>query len=296
MMDPRALRANDCVAWSVSMWPSPAPSHAQSRAPSALDHAGTLAQVLAVLIQWGCRSQTCSAVLCEWCYPSLKIWFLHKVACNRVCFVHSAALITVRPRWQIRCGYVGMVCGCFKAKRLFMQLASVIFDKTTVLQITDMVYKITLAVGAVCTRAAAMCHVVHPATGKRDVCECICVCMCVWMCVLCMCPTVIKVLIWTKICRMNQKQLSLSPLKHTHIKTNTRLPCNKRCEKLLPCGHRCASVCGEVCAPELCVHPGCMAKASDNLKSQVRSSSVAWALAAHKANHARLSTYVFWQI
>ncbi|KAI9241316.1 MAG: hypothetical protein BYD32DRAFT_66872 [Podila humilis] len=29
-----------------------------------------------------------------------------------------------------------------------------------------------------------------------------------------------------------------------------RLPCNKRCEKLLPCDHRCPSVCGEICPPQ----------------------------------------------
>ncbi|KAG0354300.1 hypothetical protein BG005_006580 [Podila minutissima] len=29
-----------------------------------------------------------------------------------------------------------------------------------------------------------------------------------------------------------------------------RLPCNNRCEKPLPCGHRCPSVCGETCPPQ----------------------------------------------
>ncbi|OJI80060.1 hypothetical protein ASPTUDRAFT_178230 [Aspergillus tubingensis CBS 134.48] len=29
------------------------------------------------------------------------------------------------------------------------------------------------------------------------------------------------------------------------------VPCSKRCEKLLPCGHQCPSVCGEICPPAL---------------------------------------------
>src|SRR5690606_27235627 len=29
-----------------------------------------------------------------------------------------------------------------------------------------------------------------------------------------------------------------------------RLPCNKRCEKILSCSHRCPSICGEVCPPQ----------------------------------------------
>ncbi|KAF8629392.1 hypothetical protein AX15_003447 [Amanita polypyramis BW_CC] len=32
----------------------------------------------------------------------------------------------------------------------------------------------------------------------------------------------------------------------------TRLPCNKRCEKRLSCGHRCPSVCGEDCRTQIC--------------------------------------------
>ncbi|KAF8070666.1 hypothetical protein FPV67DRAFT_1488261 [Lyophyllum atratum] len=31
-----------------------------------------------------------------------------------------------------------------------------------------------------------------------------------------------------------------------------RLPCDKRCEKLLDCGHRCPSVCGEDCSIQVC--------------------------------------------
>ncbi|KAG0043488.1 hypothetical protein BGZ83_011344 [Gryganskiella cystojenkinii] len=29
-----------------------------------------------------------------------------------------------------------------------------------------------------------------------------------------------------------------------------RLPCNERCDKSLPCGHRCPSICGEICPPQ----------------------------------------------
>ncbi|PFH53777.1 hypothetical protein AMATHDRAFT_73192 [Amanita thiersii Skay4041] len=32
----------------------------------------------------------------------------------------------------------------------------------------------------------------------------------------------------------------------------SRLPCDKRCEKMLKCGHRCPSVCGEDCSIQLC--------------------------------------------
>lgn len=31
-----------------------------------------------------------------------------------------------------------------------------------------------------------------------------------------------------------------------------RLPCDIRCEELLPCGHRCPSLCGEICPIDLC--------------------------------------------
>ncbi|KIL62527.1 hypothetical protein M378DRAFT_128690 [Amanita muscaria Koide BX008] len=37
----------------------------------------------------------------------------------------------------------------------------------------------------------------------------------------------------------------------------TRLPCDKRCQKQLPCGHRCPSVCGEDCSIQIC--PTCAA-------------------------------------
>ncbi|CAG8568978.1 8018_t:CDS:10 [Rhizophagus irregularis] len=44
----------------------------------------------------------------------------------------------------------------------------------------------------------------------------------------------------------------------------SRLPCNLQCQKLLECGHRCISVCGEECPQEYCVE--C---AKDEIKSQV---------------------------
>ena len=31
-----------------------------------------------------------------------------------------------------------------------------------------------------------------------------------------------------------------------------RLPCNKRCTKLLPCGHQCPGLCSEDCLLEYC--------------------------------------------
>ncbi|RIA86082.1 hypothetical protein C1645_780424 [Glomus cerebriforme] len=44
----------------------------------------------------------------------------------------------------------------------------------------------------------------------------------------------------------------------------SRLPCNLQCQKLLSCGHRCISLCGEECPQEYCAE--C---ANDELKSQV---------------------------
>ncbi|KAJ2975951.1 hypothetical protein NQ176_g5227 [Zarea fungicola] len=32
----------------------------------------------------------------------------------------------------------------------------------------------------------------------------------------------------------------------------SRLPCDERCTKLLTCGHRCPSICGEICPEDLC--------------------------------------------
>ncbi|RPD78076.1 hypothetical protein L226DRAFT_610074 [Lentinus tigrinus ALCF2SS1-7] len=43
-----------------------------------------------------------------------------------------------------------------------------------------------------------------------------------------------------------------------------RLPCNKHCEQVLPCGHRCPSVCGEDCSIQIC--PQC---APDDLRTNV---------------------------
>ena len=44
----------------------------------------------------------------------------------------------------------------------------------------------------------------------------------------------------------------------------TKLPCNRRCIRLLPCGHRCPSVCGETCPESHCVE--CC---SDDVRGQV---------------------------
>lgn len=35
-----------------------------------------------------------------------------------------------------------------------------------------------------------------------------------------------------------------------------RLPCNRRCAELLPCGHQCPGLCGETCLPEHCAPCG----------------------------------------
>ncbi|CAG8553663.1 12049_t:CDS:10 [Funneliformis mosseae] len=45
----------------------------------------------------------------------------------------------------------------------------------------------------------------------------------------------------------------------------SRLPCDLQCQKLLSCGHRCVSVCGEECPPQ----KYCVLCASDEIKSQV---------------------------
>ncbi|GES93124.1 P-loop containing nucleoside triphosphate hydrolase protein [Rhizophagus clarus] len=44
-----------------------------------------------------------------------------------------------------------------------------------------------------------------------------------------------------------------------------RLPCNKRCNKVLKCGHNCAGVCGEICPSQ----DFCVECAPDNVKNQV---------------------------
>lgn len=41
----------------------------------------------------------------------------------------------------------------------------------------------------------------------------------------------------------------------------SRLPCDERCTKLLSCGHRCPSICGEICPEDLCKDCG---KAQDS--------------------------------
>ncbi|CAG8568516.1 1267_t:CDS:10 [Funneliformis mosseae] len=43
-----------------------------------------------------------------------------------------------------------------------------------------------------------------------------------------------------------------------------RLPCNKRCEKKLECGHLCPGVCGELCPPKIY----CITCASEDIRSQ----------------------------
>ncbi|CAG8488734.1 11582_t:CDS:10 [Funneliformis caledonium] len=45
----------------------------------------------------------------------------------------------------------------------------------------------------------------------------------------------------------------------------SRLPCDLQCQKLLSCGHRCVSVCGEECPPQ----KYCVLCANDEIKSQV---------------------------
>lgn len=35
-----------------------------------------------------------------------------------------------------------------------------------------------------------------------------------------------------------------------------RLPCSKRCTRLLPCYHRCPGICGEDCLPDHCKECG----------------------------------------
>ncbi|RUS19771.1 hypothetical protein BC937DRAFT_86940 [Endogone sp. FLAS-F59071] len=44
-----------------------------------------------------------------------------------------------------------------------------------------------------------------------------------------------------------------------------RLPCNRRCDKLLECGHQCPSVCGEVCPPT----KFCVVCADENTKDMI---------------------------
>lgn len=39
-------------------------------------------------------------------------------------------------------------------------------------------------------------------------------------------------------------------------------PCSLRCQSILPCGHQCPSVCGEICPPEIC----CQICGSDQIK------------------------------
>ncbi|KAF6248733.1 AAA domain-containing protein [Scenedesmus sp. NREL 46B-D3] len=51
-----------------------------------------------------------------------------------------------------------------------------------------------------------------------------------------------------------------------------RLPCNKRCERKLKCGHRCPGLCGEACLQGCCVHLKCrdkLKKAKPELMEQV---------------------------
>ncbi|GAX83659.1 hypothetical protein CEUSTIGMA_g11084.t1 [Chlamydomonas eustigma] len=49
-----------------------------------------------------------------------------------------------------------------------------------------------------------------------------------------------------------------------------RPPCNKRCQLLLPCGHRCPGLCGEICADlsRFCIDPACMSKAHESIRNQ----------------------------
>eukprot|EP00798_Chlamydomonas_sp_ICE-L_P006218 gene6218-2834_t len=55
-----------------------------------------------------------------------------------------------------------------------------------------------------------------------------------------------------------------------HAPCKTKLPCDLRCTKKLPCGHTCPSVCGEPCpSSKFCVHPSCLKKTPANIRDQM---------------------------